>query len=63
MDPGVLRFIAEAYLLLHSEPRDGSAVSSDKKPKNKGRSPDRGRPAKNRKVNSDKNPRETEPEL
>lgn len=63
MDEGVLRFIAEAYLLLHSVPTDRSAVPSDKKAKRKRRLPHHGRPTNNRKLNGGKNPRERESEL
>jgi hypothetical protein len=56
MDEGVLRFIAEAYLLLHSGPTDRSAVPPDKKAKRKRRLPHHGRPSNNSKLNGGKNP-------
>jgi hypothetical protein len=62
MDEGVLRFIAKAYLLLHSGPSDPARSSPDKMHQKKRQPLRHGRLVNNGKLNADKNQHEKEPD-
>jgi hypothetical protein len=58
MDKGILRFMAEAYLLLHAGPTIESVSPADKGPKKKQRRQRRGPTTDNKEPKSGKRPEE-----